>query len=65
MPGEDEDNFPLLSDRSNIVVIADEAHRTQYGFEAKVKTLKSRRPAANDDAPMDKAAEEDADYTVR
>ena len=36
MPGEDEDAFPLLSDRSNIVVIADEAHRTQYGFEAKL-----------------------------
>jgi type I restriction enzyme R subunit len=37
MPGEDEDHFPVLSDRSNIVVIADEAHRTQYGFEAKFK----------------------------
>lgn len=37
MPGEDEDCFPVLSDRSNIVVIADEAHRTQYGFEAKFK----------------------------
>jgi type I restriction enzyme R subunit len=34
MPGEDEDTFPVLSDRHNIVVIADEAHRTQYGFEA-------------------------------
>ncbi|MEN9627818.1 MAG: hypothetical protein RJA10_1045 [Pseudomonadota bacterium] len=42
MPGEDEDAFPLLSDRSNIVVMADEAHRTQYGFEAKLKTLKQR-----------------------
>lgn len=42
MPGEDEDTFPLLSDRSNIVVIADEAHRTQYGFEAKIKTRKSK-----------------------
>ena len=37
MPGEDEDSFPVLSDRDNIVVIADEAHRTQYGFEAKFK----------------------------
>ena len=27
--------YPLLSDRANIVVIADEAHRTQYGFKAK------------------------------
>ncbi|MDZ4188792.1 MAG: type I restriction endonuclease subunit R [Hydrogenophaga sp.] len=40
MPGEDEDVFPVLSDRRNIVVIADEAHRTQYGFEAKLKTRK-------------------------
>ncbi len=39
MPGEDEDTFPVLSERSNIVVIADEAHRTQYGFKA---TLKGR-----------------------
>lgn len=42
MPGEDEDSFPMLSDRHNIVVIADEAHRTQYGFEAKLKTVKQR-----------------------
>jgi len=42
MPGEDEDTFPLLSDRHNIVVIADEAHRTQYGFEAKLKTRKMK-----------------------
>ncbi|MDD2465788.1 MAG: type I restriction endonuclease subunit R [Desulfobulbus sp.] len=27
--------YEQLSDRRNIVVIADEAHRTQYGFEAK------------------------------
>ena len=42
MPGEDEDSFPVLSTRSNIVVIADEAHRTQYGFNAELKidTLK-------------------------
>ncbi|MEX3853700.1 type I restriction endonuclease subunit R [Paraburkholderia sp. BR10923] len=37
MPGEDEDTFPVLSDRNNIVVVADEAHRTQYGFSAKFK----------------------------
>ncbi|MDD2608093.1 MAG: HsdR family type I site-specific deoxyribonuclease [Giesbergeria sp.] len=40
MPGEDEDSFPVLSERRNIVVIADEAHRTQYGFQAKLKTRK-------------------------
>ncbi|HEX2866572.1 MAG TPA: type I restriction endonuclease subunit R [Ignavibacteriales bacterium] len=27
--------YEMLSDRKNIVVIADEAHRTQYGFKAK------------------------------
>jgi len=32
----DEDKFPILTDRHNIVVIADEAHRTQYGFKAKI-----------------------------
>jgi type I restriction enzyme R subunit len=42
MPGEDEDTFPVLTDRHNVVVIADEAHRTQYGFEAKLKTLKAK-----------------------
>lgn len=34
---EEESVFPMLSNRRNIVVIADEAHRTQYGFEAKLK----------------------------
>tara|TARA_Y100001936_G_scaffold134295_1_gene131296 strand:+ start:3281 stop:6373 length:3093 start_codon:yes stop_codon:yes gene_type:complete len=33
---KDEDKFPTLTDRHNIIVIADEAHRTQYGFKAKV-----------------------------
>lgn len=33
---EGEDKFPVLTDRHNIVVIADEAHRTQYGFKAKI-----------------------------
>ncbi|GKT23582.1 type I restriction endonuclease subunit R [Acidovorax sp. SUPP3334] len=41
MPGEDEDSYPMLSDRHNIVVIADEAHRTQYGFEARFKAKKT------------------------
>lgn len=31
-PAEGEDEHPLLSDRRNIVVIADEAHRSQYDF---------------------------------
>lgn len=32
LPGEQ--TFPVLSDRHNIVVICDEAHRTQYGLKA-------------------------------
>lgn len=32
---EEGNVYELLSDRENIVVIADEAHRTQYGFKAK------------------------------
>ena len=32
---EEGNVYDLLSDRENIVVIADEAHRTQYGFKAK------------------------------
>ncbi|WP_323885540.1 type I restriction endonuclease subunit R [Aeromonas caviae] len=41
MPGEDEDLFPVLSERHNIVVIADEAHRTQYGFGATLKVAQA------------------------
>lgn len=33
-PEKDEDQFPCLTERTNIVVIADEAHRSQYGFRA-------------------------------
>lgn len=36
MPDDGGTEHPLLSDRRNIVVIADEAHRSQYGFKAKV-----------------------------
>ena len=39
-PENKSESFDLLSDRSNIVVIADEAHRSQYGFGAKVFTAK-------------------------
>ncbi|HMR39388.1 MAG TPA: HsdR family type I site-specific deoxyribonuclease, partial [Ignavibacteria bacterium] len=34
--------YDQLSDRSNIVVIADEAHRTQYGFEAVMRDVKDK-----------------------
>jgi type I restriction enzyme R subunit len=33
-PDKDEDQFPRLTERTNVVVIADEAHRSQYGFNA-------------------------------
>lgn len=32
MPEEKGDTYPTLSDRHNIVVVADEAHRSQYDF---------------------------------
>ncbi|HYC77086.1 MAG TPA: type I restriction endonuclease subunit R [Planctomycetota bacterium] len=35
-PQDGGDRHPLLSDRRNIVVIADEAHRSQYGFGERV-----------------------------
>lgn len=63
MPGADEDIFPMLSDRHNIVVIADEAHRTQYGFEAKLKTMKTQQAAAND-GTVAMAAESHGIYQV-
>ncbi|GGJ01792.1 type I restriction endonuclease subunit R [Paenibacillus hunanensis] len=35
-PEKDESEFPELTDRKNVIVIADEAHRSQYGFEAEL-----------------------------
>ncbi|WP_025782244.1 type I restriction endonuclease subunit R, partial [Candidatus Synechococcus spongiarum] len=35
-PESGEDRFPRLSDRHNIVVICDEAHRSQYGFKGRL-----------------------------
>ena len=37
-PEDDTTNYPALTDRRNVIVIADEAHRTQYGFRAKVES---------------------------
>lgn len=37
---EEGNIYERLSDRKNIVVIADEAHRTQYGFKAKIVDVK-------------------------
>lgn len=38
---ETGNTYPELSNRRNIVVIADEAHRTQYGFKAKTVDVKN------------------------
>ena len=35
-PESGKTDYPLLTDRRNVVVITDEAHRSQYGFRAKV-----------------------------
>jgi len=35
-PESGSSTYPVLTDRRNVVVIADEAHRSQYGFKAKV-----------------------------
>jgi type I restriction enzyme R subunit len=40
MPDGDLSEYEMLSDRDNIVVMADEAHRTQYGFDAKLREIK-------------------------
>jgi type I restriction enzyme R subunit len=31
------DVFPVLTDRKNVIVMADEAHRSQYGFTARIR----------------------------
>ena len=36
LPSKNETRFPVLSERENIVVMCDEAHRTQYGLKAKL-----------------------------
>jgi type I restriction enzyme R subunit len=36
-PDEGDTDYPALTDRRNVIVIADEAHRSQYGFRAKIK----------------------------
>ena len=36
-PDPKEDSLPILTNRHNVVVMADEAHRSQYGFKAHVR----------------------------
>ena len=48
LPDEKGDRYPLLSERSNVVVIADEAHRSQYGFvEGFARHLRDALPNAS------------------
>ena len=66
-PGEDEDSFPVLSERHNIVVICDEAHRSQYGFQASLPKLQkqmkeARKTSAANEPMVLQAAEPVADY---
>ena len=35
-PKQGESEYPVLTNRDNVVVIVDEAHRSQYGFNARV-----------------------------
>jgi type I restriction enzyme R subunit len=42
LPDNNKSVYDQLSDRKNVVVIADEAHRTQYGFEAKLVDEKDK-----------------------
>ncbi|AMJ56635.1 hypothetical protein AXG53_08265 [Stenotrophomonas sp. KCTC 12332] len=37
-PERGQTSVPVLCERSNVIVIADEAHRTQYGFRADLDT---------------------------
>ena len=38
----DEDALPVLTDRRNVIVMADEAHRSQYGLKAHVRESDSQ-----------------------
>ena len=35
-PDDDEEKFPVLTERRNVFVFTDEAHRSQYGFSARI-----------------------------
>lgn len=42
-PEAGEESFPALTDRRNVIVMADEAHRSQYGFDAKLDKVTGQR----------------------
>ena len=58
------EEYPTLSQRRNIIFIADEAHRSQYGLQARVvvKPANKVTPLASRRRP--KAAEASTDYRV-
>jgi len=35
-PEENAEDYPALTDRANVIVMADEAHRSQYGMQGKI-----------------------------
>lgn len=48
LPEQKGDSFPLLSDRKNIIVIADEAHRSQYDFiDGFARHMRDAMPSAS------------------
>jgi type I restriction enzyme R subunit len=48
MPEEKGDRHPVLSDRRNIVVMADEAHRSQYDFiDSYARHMRDALPGAS------------------
>lgn len=42
-PLESEADHPVLCDRANVVVISDEAHRSQYGLKARLVPVKDKK----------------------
>lgn len=62
-PGEDGDIMPLLTDRKNVIVMADEAHRSQYGLNAKTVMSKVGVRSSHPDETM--VAEEDPEYEAK
>jgi type I restriction enzyme R subunit len=42
-PAAGESVYPLISDRHNVIVMADEAHRSQYGFRGRIDLKSGER----------------------
>ncbi|MEM9355841.1 MAG: type I restriction endonuclease subunit R [Pseudomonadota bacterium] len=43
VPMAGEEHMPVLTDRRNVIVMADEAHRSQYGFDARLNRQTGER----------------------